>query len=112
LPGAEARDDVRASEPAGVRGADEGEADQGAEAEGTPVGAGGSREDAGQRRNGSRSAGAGIKEHKGGSAVADLRVEGEQQARARTNSQSDRSVAGVAEGARPGEPGREITSVR
>jgi hypothetical protein len=39
LPGVEARDDVRASESGGVRGPDEGEADQGAQAEGTPVGA-------------------------------------------------------------------------
>src|SRR5262249_36636982 len=37
---------------------------------------------------------------------------GEQQARARKNSQSDRPVAVAAESARPGERGREITSVR
>src|SRR5947209_17074140 len=59
LPGVEARADVRASEPGGVRGADEGEANQGVAAEGTPAGAGGGREDVGQRCNGSRSAGAG-----------------------------------------------------
>src|SRR5947209_20538250 len=59
LSGVEARHDVRASEPGGVRGPDEGEADQGVEAEGTPAGAGGSREDVGQRPNGSRSVGAG-----------------------------------------------------
>src|SRR6516162_10603495 len=47
LPGAEARADVRASESGGVRGPDEGEADQGVAAEGPPVGARGSREDVG-----------------------------------------------------------------
>src|SRR5579871_1463137 len=47
LSGVEAWDDVRASESGGLRGPDEGEADQGAKAEGTPVGAGGHREDVG-----------------------------------------------------------------
>src|SRR5215469_15954055 len=47
LSGVEARDDVRASESGGVRGPDEGEADQGVKAEGTPVGAGDHREDVG-----------------------------------------------------------------
>jgi hypothetical protein len=37
---------------------------------------------------------------------------GERQARAKKNNQPDRSVAVAGEGARPGEPGREITSVR
>jgi hypothetical protein len=69
LPAAEARDDVRASESARVRGADEGEAGQGVEAEGTPVGAGGGREDADQRCNGSRSTGARVEEDKRASAV-------------------------------------------
>src|SRR5262249_1103311 len=49
LSGVEARDDVRAPESRGVRGADEGEADQGVAAEGTPVGAGGRREAVGER---------------------------------------------------------------
>lgn len=40
LPGVEAWHDVRASESAGVRGPDEGEAGEGVAAEGTPVGAG------------------------------------------------------------------------
>ena len=62
LPGVEARDDVRAAEPGGVRGPDEGEAAQGAEAEGAPAGAGGDREDAGQRGDGGRGIGAGMKE--------------------------------------------------
>src|ERR1043166_3757843 len=47
LSGVEARHDVRASESGGVRGPDEGEADQGVAAEGTPVGPGGSRKDVG-----------------------------------------------------------------
>src|SRR5437588_8798095 len=59
LSGVEARDDVRAPESGGVRGPDEGEADQGVEAEGTPAGAGGNREGVGQRRNGRHSGGAG-----------------------------------------------------
>src|SRR4029453_7873746 len=49
LPGVEAWDDVRASESGGVRGSDEGEADQGVATEGTPVGAGDRREADGQR---------------------------------------------------------------
>src|SRR5262249_42751261 len=61
LPGAQAWDDVRASESGGVRGPDEGQAGQGAAAEGAPVGAGGNREDVGRRCNGSRSAGGGGK---------------------------------------------------
>src|SRR4051794_40211689 len=61
LPGVEARDDVRASESGGVRGPDEGEADQGVEAEGTPVGAGPRREGGGRRSGDSRSVGAGVK---------------------------------------------------
>src|SRR5262249_4586723 len=65
LPGAQARDDVRASESGGVRGADEGQADQGVAAEGTPVGAGGSREAVGQRGHGSRSVGARVKRGSG-----------------------------------------------
>src|SRR5262249_4347735 len=73
LSGAQARDDVRASEPGGVRGADAGEADQGVEAEGTPVGAGDHREDVGGPCNGGRSAGGGIKEGKTASAVVDER---------------------------------------
>src|SRR5262249_37346211 len=63
LPGTQARHDVRASESGAVRGRDEGEADQGVEAEGTPVGAGGHRED-GECSNASRSPGRGIKERK------------------------------------------------
>src|SRR5438105_4510979 len=47
------------SESGGVRGPDEGEADQGVAAEGTPVGAGDNREDVGHRSHGSRSVGAG-----------------------------------------------------
>src|SRR5437762_58691 len=62
LPGVQARDDVRASESGGVRGPDEGKAAQGVAAEGTPVGAGGSREGVGQRCNGNRSVGAGVTE--------------------------------------------------
>src|SRR5437773_158174 len=76
LSGAEARDDVCASESGGVRGPDEGEADQGVEAEGTPVGAGDNREDVGQRSNGSRSIGGGVKEGKRVSEVEGQRAEG------------------------------------
>ena len=85
--------DVRASESGGVRGPDEGEADQGVAAEGTPVGAGGSREDVGQRSNGSRSVG---RRDKGGEeGIRSGGPEGgdEEQARTRRSSQSDRPVA-------------------
>src|SRR5581483_941769 len=76
LPGVNARADVRASESGGVRGPDEGEADQGVAAEGTSVGAGDHREDVGQRCNGRGSLGAGIKERKRVSAVLGWRAEG------------------------------------
>src|SRR5262249_14196426 len=90
LPGAEARDDVRASESGGVRGPDEGKAAQGVAAEGAPVGAGGGREDAGQRANRSGSVGAGGKEGTGVSAVAGQRAEGNNgQERGRTASRTD-----------------------
>src|SRR5262249_14775032 len=69
LSGVEARDDVRGAEPGGVRGPDEGEADQGAQAEGTPVGTGNQREDVGWPCPGGRSAGGGIKEGRTASAV-------------------------------------------
>src|SRR5262249_29212126 len=52
LPGAEARDDLRASEPGGIPGPDEGQAGQGPEAEGSSVGAGGHREGVGGGRGG------------------------------------------------------------
>src|SRR5262249_14396582 len=55
---------------------DEGEADQGVAAEGPPVGAGGGREDIGQRGDGSRSAGGGIKEAKRGSGVVGRQAAG------------------------------------
>src|SRR5215471_12889620 len=74
LPGAEARDDVRASESGGVRGPSEGEADQGAEAEGPPVGAGGRREAVGQRCAGGRRAGAGVTKGKRVSEVVGRRA--------------------------------------
>ena len=91
LPGVEARDDVRASESGGVRGPDEGEADQGVAAEGAPVGAGGGREDVGQRSDGGRSAGAGVKERKRESEVVGRRAEGR---RARRASQTIRGSGG------------------
>src|SRR5262249_34599752 len=47
LSGAQAWDAVRASESGGLRGPDEGEADQSVATEGSPVGAGDSREDVG-----------------------------------------------------------------
>jgi hypothetical protein len=64
LPGAEARDDVRASESGGVRGPDEGEAGQGVAAEGTSAGAGRRRDNVGERAAGSRRVGAGVKKRK------------------------------------------------
>src|SRR5262249_42710363 len=91
LPGAQARDDVRASESGGVRGADEGQADQGVAAEGTPVGAGGSRGDVGQRAHGSRSVGARGKRGSGDRGRGGIRRRG---------------GTGKREGGRPARPGR------
>jgi transposase len=48
LAGVQAREDVGASESAGGRGPEEGEADQGVAAQGPPVGAGGGRKDVGE----------------------------------------------------------------
>src|SRR5262249_13699403 len=93
-------------------GCDEGEADQGVEAEGTPVGVGGHREDIGGRCNGGRNTGAGIKERKRLSESAQQRGAGQERGRTRKNTQSDSSMAVVGERARRGEPGREIPSVR
>src|SRR5262249_48289133 len=101
LPGVEARPDVRASAPGGVRGPDAGEADQGATAEGTPAGAG--RRRAGVRRGsqGSHSGGAGVKKQKRLSEVVGRRG-------TREESPSDRAVALEGHSARRGEPGRKI----
>src|SRR5262249_32986729 len=76
LSGAQARDDVCASESGGLRGPAEGKADQGIAAEGPPVGAGGGREDVGQCGNGNRSVSGGIKEAKRGSEVVGRRAAG------------------------------------
>src|SRR4029077_2571259 len=57
----EARTALRAEESGGVRGADEGEADQGVEAEGASIGAGVDREAVGVQWNGG-GAGAGVRE--------------------------------------------------
>src|SRR6516164_9209251 len=111
LPSVEARADVRASESGGVRGPNEGEAAQGVEAEGTPVGAGDNRENVGRRSNGSRRFGAGIKEEQGiGSGGPE--GGGEEHGSTRKNTQSDRPMAMAGENARRGEPGRKIISVR
>src|SRR5262249_31599873 len=74
-----------------LRGPDEAEATEGAEAEGTPAGDGAGREDAGQRGDGGR----------GRSAVEHER-----------NSRSDRAVALPAAPARRAGPGRQLTSAR
>src|SRR5262249_40914719 len=66
LPGVAARPDVRAPEPGGVRGPDEGEATQGVAAEGAPAGTGRRREGGGGRSGGSPRGGAGGKGGEGG----------------------------------------------
>src|SRR5262249_16849307 len=76
LSGLEARDDVCASKSGAVRGPDEGKADQGIAAEGTPAGAGDDREDVGQRCTSRGSLGAGITEGKRASEVMGRRAKG------------------------------------
>src|SRR5579871_209608 len=74
LSGAQARDDVRASEPGGVRGPDEGKADQGVAAEGARAGAGARREGGGRGAHGSRGIGTGVTKAKRVSEVVGRRA--------------------------------------
>src|SRR5262249_43644875 len=67
LSGVGAWHDGCVADSGGLRVPDAGEADQGVATEGTPVGAGGHREDVGRRGHGSRSSGAGIDERRRGS---------------------------------------------
>ena len=87
LSGVEVRPDVRAEEPGGIRRSDEGEAGQGVEAEGAPVGPGGDREDAGRRTAEQHRCG-----DKGGTQQP-KRWTGGRRDRGRENSPSNRFVA-------------------